>query len=473
MLIRGAEVWSHGIADVRIAADRITAIGALPPLPGEVVLEANGAALLPGLHDHHIHLASSAVRASSVMCGPPEVANEAELIARLSRPGSGWLRGIGYHESIMGLPDAAALDTIAPARPMRIQHRSGRMWLLNSCALAELLDRASPPPGLERSGGRFTGRLFDEDAWLTRALGSAPPGFANISAQLARYGITGLTDMTPRNDAVMAAHFTREAAAGALRQRAVLAGTLALADAPPSPAWQLGPAKLHLHENAMPDFDETVRFIAAAHAQGRAVASHCTTETELVFTLAAIEAARSAPGNAPSDRIEHAGIATDGLIAEIARLRLAVVSQPHFIAERGDQYHVDVPPQDHAALYRLRAFLDAGVVLAAGSDSPFGSADPWSTMAAAVSRRTGSGAVLGAAEALTAEQAIALFLADPHDLNRQRRVAVGELADLCLLDRGWNEARDALSSDLVRATLIAGKIVHQRVGQPPIQRLPG
>ena len=32
----------------------------LRPRPGEQVIEADGAALLPGLHDHHLHLASLA-----------------------------------------------------------------------------------------------------------------------------------------------------------------------------------------------------------------------------------------------------------------------------------------------------------------------------------------------------------------------------------------------------------------------------
>ena len=162
------------------------------------LIEAKGGALLPGLHDHHIHLAGLAVRAESISCGPPEVNTAEDLAAQLGRPGTGWLRGIGYHESVMGLPDAQALDRLAPDRPLRIQHRSGRLWLLNSRALAELLARAEPPPGLDRA----TGHLFDEDRWLQETLAGEPPDFAAVSADLARCGITGITDMTPRNDPI-------------------------------------------------------------------------------------------------------------------------------------------------------------------------------------------------------------------------------------------------------------------------------
>ena len=58
MLIRDAELWGKGRADLRIAEGRIAAIGTLAALPGEAVVDARGGALLPGLHDHPIHLAA-------------------------------------------------------------------------------------------------------------------------------------------------------------------------------------------------------------------------------------------------------------------------------------------------------------------------------------------------------------------------------------------------------------------------------
>ncbi|MCJ8156030.1 amidohydrolase family protein [Sphingomonas sp. LaA6.9] len=464
MLIRNAEIWQHGRADVRIAAGNIAAIGELQAVEGEDVIDARGGALLPGLHDHHLHLAALAVARASVRCGPPEVNDAAALTYALSLPGENWLRGIGYHESVAGMLDAATLDRLAPDRPVRIQHRSGRMWFFNSIALAQLLERAPPPPGLEREGSRWTGRLFDEDRWLRDTLAGAPPTFAEISAELAAMGVTGLTDMSPGNDVNMAAHFAGEQVSGALRQCVVLAGSLALADARFDAALWLGPAKLHLHEAALPDLEETVSFMRAAHAQARSVAIHCTTETELVFALAALESAGSIAG----DRIEHAGVAPDHLVAEIARMGLHVVSQPHFIAERGDQYLRDVDARDQPFLYRLAAFQRAGIVLAAGSDAPFGSCDPWAAMRAAVSRRTTSGAVIGSDEALPPEGALALFLADPLRLERERRIETGAPADLCLLDRPWSEARTRLQSGDVRLTLVGGSIAHNRVDQAPV-----
>ncbi|RJF91199.1 amidohydrolase family protein [Sphingomonas cavernae] len=464
MLIRNAEIWRKARADVRIIAGTIAAIGSLAPFEGEDVLDANGGALLPGLHDHHLHLAAHAVARSSVRCGPPEVKDATGLADALSPPGDGWLRGIGYHESVAGMPDAAFLDRLAPHRPIRIQHRSGRMWFFNSMALALLLERSAPPPGLEREAGRWTGRLFDEDRWLRDTLASAPPAFASVSAEMAVMGVTGLTDMSPANDPAMAAHFAGEQAAGNLLQHTVLAGTLALAEGRFDDRLRLGPAKLHLHEAALPDLDQTILFLRAAHEQERPVAIHCTTETELVFALAALESA----GPVRGDRIEHAGIAPDHLVTEMARMGLQAVSQPHFIAERGDQYLRDVDTRDQAFLYRLAAFRRAGVVLAAGSDAPFSSCDPWAAMRAAVSRQTAAGVVMSADEALGPDEALALYLADPLDLAKERRIEPGAPADLCLLDRPWEQARSRLQASDVRITVVGGSIVHDRVNQPPV-----
>lgn len=460
MLIRNAELDGGTIADVRIDRGRVTVIGRIGGLPGEPIIDAGGGLLLPGLHDHHIHVAALVAAQTSVRCGPPEVTDPDAFAAALrGAGGSGWLRATGYHESVAGMLDTAALDRIVVDRPVRVQHRSGRMWFFNSAGLDAILAGRSAPAGLERD----TGRLFDEDDWLKAALGSTPPSFAPVGTALAQAGVTGLTDMSPANGPFMARHFAAEHATGSLPQKVLLAGGFDLVDTRMGDGITLGAAKLHLHEADLPAFDDVIAFMHRAHEQGRVVAVHCATEVELVYTLAAFAEAGAIPG----DRIEHASVTPDSAIADIARLGLAVVTQPHFIFERGDIYRTDVADRDQPSLYRLRAFHDAGITMAAGSDAPFGSPDPWAAMAAAVSRRTQAGAMIGPAEALTPEQAIDLYLRDPQALGERRRVAIGAPADLCLLDRAWASARTDLSAVLVRASFVDGRTVFDRVDQPP------
>jgi predicted amidohydrolase YtcJ len=211
-----------------------------------------------------------------------------------------------------------------------------------------------------------------------------------------------------------------------------------------------------LHEAELPALDDAAAFITQAHEQNRVVAIHCATEVELIYALATLKQA----GIKSGDRIEHASVTPDFAVSEIAELGLAVVSQPHFILERGDRYLRDVDTESMPHLYRLRSFLDAGVCLAGGSDAPFGGCNPWLSMAAAVSRRTRDGASIGADEALTPEQALDLYLHDPHHLRQRLRVELGAIADLCLLTQPWHAVRSAMATAQVRATLVRGRVVY-------------
>jgi predicted amidohydrolase YtcJ len=467
-LIRRARLRDGRTVDLRIARGRIAAVVPHDPLAvaedGARAIDARGGLALPGLHDHHIHIAATAASLSSIRCGPPDVIDEAGLAAalltaRAATASPAWLRGIGYHESVAGMIDRQWLDRIISDRPVRVQHRSGRMWIFNSAGLAKLLSSGiAPPAELDRGNGQ----LFDADGWLRQAIGSGPPDFAAVGTLLARRGITGITDMNPQNDADAAQHFAQQRALGAFPQRVLMAGQADMGGTMPAGV-TLGPVKLHLHEAHLPEYDATVAAIRDAHDRGRGMAVHCVTETELVFTLAALRDA----GAIRSDRIEHASVAPDELVGQIAALGIAVVSQPRFVAERGDAYLADIPPEEWPYLYRLRAFRAAGVTLAGSSDAPFGSTDPWAAMTAAVTRQTASGAILGKEEALTPEEALALFLADPEMPDRIRQIEPGAPADICLLRQDWPAVRENLREADIYATLIQGIPVDIGVSETP------
>jgi predicted amidohydrolase YtcJ len=136
---------------------------------------------------------------------------------------------------------------------------------------------------------------------------------------------------------------------------------------------------------------------------------------------------------------------------------LTVVSQPHFVAERGEQYLRDVAPEDLPDLWRLRSLIEAGVGVAAGTDAPFGGADPWAVVRAATRRP----ADLGPREAVDPATAIRLFLGSPTAPARPRAVAPGTPADLVLLRCPPPEASRSLASDLVAATFVDGSLVYR------------
>lgn len=86
------------------------------------------------------------------------------------------------------------------------------------------------------------------------------------------------------------------------------------------------------------------------------------------------------------------------------------MTQPGFLADRGDDFLRGTPASEHDELYRCASLRAAGVPLGLSSDAPYGPVDPWVVMRAAVRRRTRSGAVVGPGERLTAAQALDGYL---------------------------------------------------------------
>ncbi|MGQ0432150.1 MAG: amidohydrolase family protein [Microthrixaceae bacterium] len=463
LLLRAVEVNGR-VVDVRVIDERIAEIGPALLRREDAVIDGHGGALIPGLHDHHVHLYATGASAASVTVGPPDVRDADALARALTAAGRAlapgrWLRAVGYHESVAGDLDRDVLDRLVPDRPMRIQHRSGVRWTLNGVAVDALDLEARSHAGIERdASGRPTGRLHRADRWLRDLLPpDAAPDLAALGAQLAACGVTGVTDTTPFaqiDDVHLLANAVER---GALPQRVLVTGGPELAEAPPLPGLDHGPVKLVIDDASYPALDVLTAQIARAHAAERAVAIHCVTRPSLVLALAAWDLTASRRG----DRVEHGAVVPPELVDGLRRHRLTVVTQPGFIGERGDEYLLDVDDDDLPHLYPCRSLLDAGVPVAGSTDAPYSSVDPWRAMRAAVSRRAPSGTVIGGDEAVDAATALRLFLGGAHDPGGPpRTVAVGEPADLCLLDRPLADALQRLSADDVAATVCAGQLVY-------------
>jgi predicted amidohydrolase YtcJ len=133
------------------------------------------------------------------------------------------------------------------------------------------------------------------------------------------------------------------------------------------------------------------------------------------------------------------------------------VTQPGFIAARGDAYATDVDPEDRPFLYPCGSLLERGIAVGGSTDAPFGPEDPWRAIATAASRKTSSGQVLGADERVDARRALALFLTEPGAPGgAERRVVPDGRADLCLLRAPISEALRAPSRSVVAATMYCG-----------------
>ena len=450
LTLRDAAVEPFGLVDIHVLDGVVHGVGAeLRPADGEW-LDCAGAAVLPGLHDHHVHLLASAAAADSVMCGPPSVSGAADLARalRAATPRGGWIRGVGYDDGL-GPLDRGALDRLRSDLPMRVQHRGGSLWVLNSAGVEALgLDEVDLA-GVERdAAGRPTGRLWRLDGWLRERIGSAaPPDLASLSARLASRGVTGVTDATPD----LSVDVVQLLTGGAVAQRVTLLG---------DPAGR-APWKIVVSDHELPGLDE-LRFRILA-ARPRPVALHCVTRAALVLTVTALREA----GVRRGDRIEHAAVCPPEVAMQLAGLGVTVVTQPSLVARRGDDYLERVDADEVAVLWPFASLLAAGVAVGCSSDAPYGDLDPWHTVAAAVDRRAPSGRVLGAAERVPARLALERFLTAPQDPGGARReVRSGTVADLIVLDRPLADALRDPSAVQVRYTIIGGRLVHSLEAVP-------
>ncbi|MFC4470309.1 amidohydrolase family protein [Streptomyces xiangluensis] len=462
LLIRGAEIDGE-LLDVRIGRGRVLETGHALPRAGraEHELQAHGGALLPGLTDHHLHLFATAADLASAACDPATVHDAQELTRALHRAGPdrhGWVRGVRYHESVAGELDASRLDALRGDVPVRVQHRSGALWMLNSRAVAAVGLATADHAGVERDAdGRPTGRLWRADAWLRDRLPpGAPPSLADLGRRLAGYGITTVTDATPGLDAATVAAVSEAMARAELPQRVHLLGAPLTGSPPGRSGPQAGPWKIVIADSALPGYDELAEAVEAAHRTGRPVAVHCVTREAILLLLAVLEEV----GTLPGDRLEHASLTPCEVLPAIRRLGLRVVTQPGFLADRGDDYRRGTPADEHGDLYRCASLRAAGIPVGLSSDSPYGPIDPWAVMRAAVQRRTGSGTVLGPGERLTPAQALEGYLSTarrPGD--SPQRIHPGTPADLVLLRAPMPQALLLLDAELVRLVLIGGRPV--------------
>ena len=161
-----------------------------------------------------------------------------------------------------------------------------------------------------------------------------PNDLAAVGRRLGSFGVTGVTDCTPTPTAAYYDTLAEAVRTGALPLTVAITGGPDLCDVHPPPPLRRGPVKIVIADQSLPSFEELAAWFTRAHASGRPLAVHCVTRAALLLALAVWQEVGSVEG----DRIEHASVTPPEVIAAMAHLSLTVVTQPAFIAARGDAY---------------------------------------------------------------------------------------------------------------------------------------
>jgi predicted amidohydrolase YtcJ len=474
---------------IAIQGERILAVGRdaeLRPLigPTTTVLDGRGAVAIPAFHDAHLHLLSYARSRSWIDCrGAQSIAEIGRLLADAARelPPGAWIRGYGYDDEALAEgrhPDRQDLDAAVLHHPLRLQHRTLHLDILNSAAIRALGLAETTDLRVERTGsaGELTGRIYHGGDLLHRA--STHPADHELgrdvraaSDRLLRWGVTSVQDASVTNGVDEWELFHCLAERGDLRVRVFMMwGAMNWRERatarPASALVRHGPVKFMLDERAG-DAGELRAGVMAAAAAGYAVAIHAVSEAEVAIALDALRTAPCSPLG--PHRIEHGSVIADEWLTELRTLGITVVGQPALVYERGDLYLREYRGELHGWLHRARSLLEAGIPYAVGSDAPVIEPDPATALYSLRTRATRAGKTLGLAEALDLESALAactLQSAEAGGVGAELgALRPGTRADIALLDGDLlGEPGTAPVSRSVRATFMNGAVVWKRAG---------
>ncbi|MER8187588.1 amidohydrolase [Kitasatospora sp. NPDC094015] len=531
LLIRAAAVHTLDAgAPVRravaVTGERITALAARPGGldhlvgPRTTVVDAPDATVLPAFDDTHTHLVLAAHGIHDVpVHRAGTLAEFLDLIRRraAATPAGGWIRTTTNWQELnlreQRMPTLAELDLAAPDHPVLVK-RGGHNVQLNSLALrrAGITARTPEPPGghiLRDPRGRPTGRLVDTAVTLAERLLPPPDratridGLRAASRAYAATGIGTVRDcMVPIEDLPVldAAH---RAGALAVRVRALVSG-LGLRDAAGTdrlldrmepwrgrddPWLRVWGVKFGIdggieagaleepyadrecyHGLLLWEPDALVAAVDRVVRRGWRVGVHAWGDRGLRVLLDVYERVLARHPGLPTGTlvIEHGGLAGAEQRARAIRLGIPVTVQHPLL-------HDAAAPQIRAwgeervrQLFPLRAWLDEGALIAAGSDFPVGPYGAMVSVWGMTTRRTAAG-VQGPEHAIDRAEAVALHTTAAVRLlgeeGRRGVLAPGALADLTV----WPESpfdcpEDRLAALLPVLTVLGGRAVHDPAG---------
>lgn len=509
---------------------RIAAVGRGDDLasPGADVAGLGGRWVLPGFTDSHTHFHRTAMLAEYFLdfaelhpAGSVATVLNAVGARYAATPEDGWIQGDNLAPSTLAehrFPTRWELDTVAPDRPVLLRGVGKHVVAANSLALRLAgIDATTPDPAggrIERDDtGEPTGILYERAKLRldTTRTDTVVPGLSEPDrlralatgiARLHALGITAIHEITRTPDEFADYQRLRTTAAGlGVRVRAyvrVVEGQASLDDLAAlgvrsglgDDLLRFGGVKVSVdgseeHRNAAlhedypghPGHRGLIRIEAAelagvvrrAHGLGLQTAVHAIGPRALDLTLDAF-AGLGDPGGVRRlrHRVEHAYLPPrPGQLETMRDLGLVLSTQPAFLEAVGDAWLEIFGADAGPRMLPLRTALDLGLVVQVNSDVPCSRLDPLVGLRAAVRRRTRAGTRLGAAEAVTVAEAVAMYTSAPawtaHEEDRRGAVEAGRLADLTIVSADPEAELDTLTVD---GTVVDGRLVFSRFTDP-------
>ena len=514
----GREVEALAAHDGRIIALGDTASLRSMAGPRTKILDAAGQRVIPGIVESHAHPDAYAVRLRKwTLVSPDRVQTRDELLATINKvcsalPANAWAGFYRLNERASGgYPTLDELDAAAAGRRIFILRTDGHLGLANRAAFAECnipADAADPPFGAfdrDPKTGAFTGLVRETAAHIflnalhgTDDERAIMEGMELVQDECLRHGITSVANsLTPRK-AIRAYQAMQREGLWRMRMGIIASGrdeglipslisagiqsgfgdewlrligvewcpdcstsgrTAAYwepyigAAVPGEPIPNTG---MLLYEK-----EDLIARASEAHRAGLQVMIEGVGDRGIDFALDVMEAALAAhPVADHRMRVEHCCYVTPPILARLKRGGFVDSSATGFMDELGEAYVANRGADAMRHMWPHRSLIDAGIPAPGHSDFAVCRVNPFTAMAAMVSRRTSQGTDLYAGEAVTPFEALAAYTRlgawAQREENTKGTLELGKLADMAVLDR------DILAMD--GAEIRGTKVTHTIVG---------
>lgn len=490
--------------------------------PAAQLVDGHGHTLLPGLIDAHGHMLDLGLATVRVRLEDTASLAAAQQLVRnyaKSHPDRAWIQGTGWNQVIWKLgrfPLASELDAAVGDRPAALDRVDGHALWLNTRALKAAgitRDTRDPVGGrIERDAqGNPNGVLVDNAMDLANRVipqPSAAEQKAALQAALRHINTVGLTGVADAGVSAQVVALYRELADhGELSARiyamirtvgedfhklsasgpligyghdfltvrsvklfadGALGSRGAAMLAPYSD--QAGQKGLMFHTAA-----EMEASIETALKAGYQVNIHAIGDAANRQVLDGFEAAyRKVGGRELRNRIEHAQVVALSDIPRFKTLNLIASMQPTHATSDMNMAEDRVGAERIKGAYAWRTFLAQGTVIAAGSDFPVESDNPFFGLYSAVTRMDHAGHPPGGwrpEQDMTRLEAFRAFTLDAAYAQHQEKtlgsLEPGKWADFILVDRDLFKVAPADIWKLqVEETWVAGKRVYARGAAP-------
>jgi len=511
------------VSAIAICAGRVIAVGSDTDIKRladshTMLRDLNGTFVMPGLNDAHVHLGGAGQTKLNVdLTGSKsldEMLQRIEIKTKESPQGH-WLTGGGWDHTLWAnrtLPTRQDLDRVTGDHPTLLERIDGHIAVANTAALkaASITGKSKAPQGgaidLD-ANGQPTGILRDTEMEQVETIIPPPThderrrGLELAIEDAISHGLTSVQDYSDWQDFLVFEELEKE---NKLSIR--ISEWLTFNDSidilkehsahhdPNDPMLHTGMLKgfmdgsLGSHTAAMkapfadepnnsglPRYDQdklNAMAIERSNA-GFQLGFHAIGDRATAMALNAFDKAAFAQTGSTDhrNRVEHAQVVDPADIARFAKLGVIASMQPNHLLTDMNWAEDRLGPQRAAYSYAWKAFLDAGVVVAFGTDYPVEPVTPFRGLYAAVTRMNEAGTKTYFPEnKLTRAQALYAYTQGSAYAEfaekRKSKLAPGYEADYILLDRNLLTipAPEILKTKVLE-TVVGGKTVYQSTQQ--------